>query len=195
MVSDKTIILLLIGLDEAGVGSELGGITRLQKLLFLAEKEGGVRPSNSDFEFTAYKAGPCSTKLYDDIEFLENLGLLEGQVVGEANPFEAAEINKLSFEDLMGEDALSDSSDGGGPNSPDAYQERVFRLTEKGRKKIEDLISDNQYKPIIEGIRKIKSKYGKYSLADLLYYVYTKYPGMTTESEIKDQVLQKRRRI
>ena len=136
-----------------------------------------------------------STKLYDDIEFLENLGLLESQVVGEANPFEAAEINKLSFEDLMGEDSLSDSSDGGGPNSPDAYQERVFRLTEKGRKKIEELISDNQYKPIIDGIRKIKSKYGKYSLSDLLYYVYTKYPDMTTESEIKDKVLQKRRGI
>ncbi len=46
---------------------------------------------------------------------------------------------------------------------------------------------------MIDGIRKIKRKYGNYSLSDLLYYVYTKYPEMTTESAIKDKVLRRPR--
>jgi hypothetical protein len=50
-----------------------------------------------------------------------------------------------------------------------------------------------EHEPIIDGIRKVKRKYGHYSLSDLLYYVYTKYPDMTTESEIKDKVLGKRK--
>ncbi len=63
--------LLVIGADEDG----LNGITRLQKLLFLLEREEGLTRSGADFAFTPYKAGPYSSAIYDDLEFLENLGL------------------------------------------------------------------------------------------------------------------------
>ena len=56
------------------------------------------------------------------------------------------------------------------------------------------MLENAELSPVIEGIRKVKSKFGTYSLTDLLYYVYTKYPDMTVESEIREQVLRGRRK-
>jgi hypothetical protein len=48
-----------------------------------------------------------------------------------------------------------------------------------------------ELRPVVEGIQKMKSRFGNHSLSDLLQYVYTKYPAMTVESEIKDEVLKR----
>jgi len=48
------------------------------------------------------------------------------------------------------------------------------------------------YTEAFDKIKKIKSKYGALSLQDLLHYVYTKFPDMTTASEIKGKVLRRR---
>lgn len=188
-ISRRHLVLMLIGLDEDGsIGDSVGGITRLQKLLYLLEKEGHLTPSGDGFDFSAYKAGPYSSKLYDDLEFLENLDFLESEVEAETTDAETAEVDLLDFDELMGTD------DDEGPASADAYEERRFQVTEKGMGHIESMLSSGDYEPIAEGIRKIKSKYGHHSLNDLLYHVYTKYPDMTTESEIKDKVLSRRPR-
>jgi hypothetical protein len=189
-ISPRHMVLLLLGVGPEGELAEgIGGITRLQKFLYLLEKEAGLKPTGSGFEFVAYKAGPYSSRLYDDLEFLENLGLVESEVAAEATPAEAAEVDLLNFEDLMGD------SEGSAPDTlaSDAYEERRFRISDEGAKRVEDLIESGAYQPEIDGIRKIKRKYGNYSLSDLLYYVYTKYPEMTTESEIKDKVLRRPR--
>src|SRR5687768_3535597 len=84
--------LLLIGLSPTSQGVEsdgLSGITRLQKLIFLLEREEGLEGSGSKFSFTPYKAGPYSPEIYDDLEFLENLGLLESQITADASEPEA----------------------------------------------------------------------------------------------------------
>jgi hypothetical protein len=187
--------MLLLGVEPSGKISEgLGGITRLQKLLFLLEQEEGLVPSREGFEFAAYKAGPYSSKLYDDLEFLENLGLIEGEVAAEATEEEAAEVDLLEFDELMGESA--DDSGGtpaDGLAAADAYEERRFKITKDGTERIENLIASGKYAPVIDGIRRIKGKYGNHSLSDLLFYVYKKYPEMTVESEIKEQVLRRPR--
>lgn len=180
----KALLLCMIGLSGQSITGELGGITRLQKLLFLLEKEMGITAKNDQFHFEAYKAGPYSSKVYDDLEYLENLGFLRGEIVGESTDEESLELEKLNFDDLIEEKSES--------NYADAYVERNFSLTDKGRNKIEQLLEKNEYQPFLEGIRKIKSKYGNYSLSDLLFYVYTKYPEMTSNSEIKDKVLSRR---
>jgi hypothetical protein len=54
---------------------------------------------------------------------------------------------------------------------------------------VEKLLADEDYSGVVDGIRKVKSKYSQYSLRDLLRYVYRKYPEMTTRSEILDEVL------
>ena len=189
-ISRRNLVLLLVGIDSDSVG--LGGMTRLQKLLFLLGEEEGLRPIDDGYEFEPYKAGPYSPALYDDLEFLENLGLLEGEVTSEASGPEAAEVDYLSFDHLMGRDSeMSSEGEFDGAVAADAYEERRFRLTDKGENQIKQLLESGEMVPVENKIRRIKSKYGKYSLKDLLYYVYTKYPQMTTESEIREEVLRR----
>ena len=182
ILNDKNLLLCMIGIEGDGTNGELGGITRLQKMMFLLEQEYGIKAKGDTLEFIPYKAGPYSSKLYDSLEFLENLGYIKGEIVGEAVPEEIMEIDALNFEDLI-EPAKATS---------DSYIERSFSLTDSGIKQVEKLLVDPVYEPVAKGIRKVKSKYGNYSLRDLLFYVYSNYPKMTTESEIKAQVLGRR---
>jgi uncharacterized protein YwgA len=185
-ISSKNLLLLVIGVarDQNSVDKGINGITRLQKLLFLLEREGGLEKTESGYKFEPYKAGPYSPVLYDDIEFLENIGLIKSEISGVATEEEVADL-EFTFEELM------DDKD---TNTADAYVEKRFTLTSEGIQKIKSLLESNEYKPVADSIRKIKSKYGNCSLDDLLYYVYTKYPEMTIESEIKDHVLRKGRK-
>lgn len=187
-------VLMLLGVGQGSELSEgLGGITRLQKFLFLLQREHDLKPIGDGFEFSAYKAGPYSSKLYDDLGFLENLGFIETEVTGEATEAEAAEVDLLTYEGLFGDEAdTSGDTPSDGFGAADAYEERRFTLSKKGRERVEEMLRSQEYAPVVDGIRKVKSKYGNHSLSDLLYHVYTKYPEMTTESEIKDKVLRLR---
>jgi len=195
-ISKQALLLLLLGLDGTQVTTEgIGGITRLQKLLFLLWKEAGIEEVGSDFEFKPYKAGPYSRKLYDELQLLENLGFIRSEVQGEATEAEAAELEELSFEQLMGDDAhaFEDETTQAQATTADTFEERRFTLTEKGVKRVNELLAKPESKPLVDGISKIKSKFASRSLQDLLYHVYTKYEkdGWTSESEIRDKVLAK----
>ncbi len=185
-ISKHALTLILLGLDpDGGIAEGIGGITRLQKYLFLLEKEEHVLPSGQGFEFKAYKAGPYSSKLYDDLEFLENLGFIKSEITATATDAEVAEIEDLSFDDLMGDGADKDETDGvlfDGFGASDAYHEHRFILTQRGRIKVEKLLANTEYVPVVDSVRRIKSKFNTHSLSDLLYYVYTKYPDMAVES-------------
>jgi uncharacterized protein YwgA len=204
-------LLLLIGLDAPSKSEGLGGITRIQKLLYLLQAEERIHPSGEGFKFEAYKAGPYSPRVYDDLEVLENLGYIrrstsdetkgEGAsddltaeelgISAEASAPEKAEVD-LTFDQLMGpEDVMAPELDEIAPTA-DSYEEMRYLLTDKGKQRIEELLRDNKLKPFVDGIRKVKSRFSKYSLNDLLYYVYTRHPEMTTESEIKEKVLRRR---
>lgn len=188
-IGRKQLLLLLIGLDaDARPEGSLSGLTRLQKFLYLLEREAGVQPTKNGFEFEAYKAGPYSPKLYDDLELLENLGLIKGEGTAESTPTERADIERLSFGDLMGGPDEVD----GNSRTADVFEERRFSLTEEGKARVESLLKDGDYAPVVEHVRKVKTKYSEYSLKDLLRYVYEKYPEMTTKSEILDDVLGRR---
>jgi hypothetical protein len=190
-ISKQSLLLLLLGVDGSQVTERgIGGITRLQKLLFLLWQEAGINEVETGFEFKPYKAGPYSRKLYDELELLENLGFIRSEVQGEPTEMEAVELEELSFDDLMGDDGQTF----GDPEaaSSDAFSERRFSLTPSGLAFVQKLVSDPNNKPFADGIRRIKSTFGNYSLQDLLYHVYTKYDGdWTSESEIRDKVLRK----
>ena len=127
-VSRRDLELLLIGVDPNSDELDIGisGITRLQKLLYLLQHECNVVPRGDGFQFEAYKAGPYSSKLYDDLEFLENLGLVQCEITAEATAPEAAEIDKLNFEELLG---TGDDIDG--LATSDNYEEKRFTLTDR----------------------------------------------------------------
>ena len=186
-INIKYLILCMIGIDKDDLNGELGGMTRLQKLLYLLEVEEGVRASDDiGFEFKPYKAGPYSAKLYDSLEFLENFGFINSEVVGDSTNEEAVEVDALKFEYLLNPEEQE-------KNRSDAYVEKRFKLTIKGKEKVENLLNSQEYKPYVNKIREIKSRFGNYSLQDLLYYIYKKYPEMTTESEIRDRILKRGR--
>lgn len=201
-IGQRDMLLLLVGVDNPA-GPGLGGITRIQKLLYILEAEEHIRAGNDGFEFEAYKAGPYSPRIYDDLEFLENLNYIRraaesddiesGDISSsaEASDPEKAEVD-LTFDELMGpEDVMAPEPDEIAPTA-DSYEEARYSLTDKGKDRIEKLLANSEYKPFVDGIRKVKSRFAKYSLNDLLYYVYTRHPDMTTESEIKEKVLRRR---
>lgn len=191
-IGRRDLLLLMIGLDPSGrPGGELGGLTRLQKLIFLLDKKEGLEGAASGFDFVPYKAGPYSSRIYDDLEFLENLGYLASEIVAEASDAEAQELDleeslgdDLDFETLIPNDAHL-------RQSPDMYEERRFRLTPKGLAKVEKLLLSGVHQPQIEAIRRVKSRFSTLALSDLLYYVYTKYPESAVESEIRSKVLRR----
>lgn len=198
-ITSKDLLMLLLGVDAHGISDRgVSGITRLQKFLFLLWKEAGITDVDSLFNFKPYKKGPYSRKLYDDLEFLENMGLVRSEVAGEASKAEAETIEELSFEQLMGSDAdpFLDIPSKSEAMTSDSFQERRFTLTEDGKKTAQHLLDEGQLKDAAEGIRRIKSKFGTFSLQDLLYHVYSQYEGegWTSESDIRDKVLGRKRK-
>jgi uncharacterized protein YwgA len=191
-IGRRDLLLLLLGPETHTLSGDegLGGITRLQKLLFLLEEEERVTPKGEDFAFEPYKAGPYSPKLYDDLEFLENLGLIKKRVTAEGTEAEAAEMD-FTFENLIEPEREQDEPFG---PAPDAYEEYSYTLTDEGLQKVQHLLTSKDYRSVAESVSRIKARFKRYSLQDLLYYVYTKYPDMTTESEIKEKVLRRHRR-
>lgn len=192
-VGSRDLVMLLISLGrDDQLDQSLGGVTRLTKYLFLLEKEGGVQAEKDAFRFEPYKAGPFSAKLYDDLEFLENLGLLESRVTGRATEGEAAEVERLSIDDLF-HDPATDAENQSGDVYADAFEEREFSLTQEGVNQIQKLTADPEYRPVMDAVRRVKSRFANHSLDDLLRYVYDKYPEMATESEIRDKVMRRGR--
>lgn len=190
IISKRNILLLMLGTGkDSDIANGINGITRLQKLLFLLENENYIKKIEDGYGFQAYKAGPYSPTIYDDLEFLENLGLITAETSGVATEEEEADMD-FTFEELMDDGELMDDE----IKTPDLYDEKRFRITEDGEAKVKTIIENKEYASVVDGIRKIKSKFGHYSLDDLLYYVYTRYPEWTTESEIKDHVLSKGRK-
>lgn len=191
------ILLMLLAGDN---NRPIVGTTRLQKLLFLVEHEKKIRSEEGSFNFEAFKFGPASKTLYDDIEFLLNIGFLEktgedssidnlsledlenvdvkrllrGVTEAEGDEYEDEEIKKREKEDEMDENTVENDS-------------IVYRITEKGIDYLREnnLLNSNE----AEQINNVRKKYGRKSLVELLKYIYTKYPKYTTESEIKDQLL------
>lgn len=195
------ILLMLLYADHS---TAIVGTTRLQKLLFLVEHEKQIKGEKESFDFEAFKFGPASKTLYDDIEFLVNIGLLEK--TGEdskINEFLLAEMDNINANDLLND--IMDVEDNFKDVKEDCYKERdenfyverdeetagddliVYRITEKGINYLKEnnLINVNE----ANKIAKIKKKYSKKSLVELLKYVYIHYPNYTTESEITDQLL------
>lgn len=153
---------------------EIKGITRLEKLLYLLEKEGGFKIE--DYKFEAYDYGPCAQEIYDDVEALREASLLQAAPLGYEDQLERGDI--LTHEIQVIDD-----------NAPSTTRTmEVYSLTvdgvKAGQKVFESLTVTEQ-----QNIQKIKEKFNPMSLTELLKYIYTKYPDSTTKSKIRKQIL------
>jgi uncharacterized protein YwgA len=193
---------LIMGLIEAGNGV-VPGITRLQKFLFLLEREYDLHPADSA-DFEAYLLGPYSRKLYDDLQYLENVGLLESdalvmpdQDVTEMDFGFLASKSPRSTRTVSGEelvergrfyiDAYEEAAEEGtSAAGGDLGPEQRYRLSEKGKKYLEGKLSGSDGAAVIRAGEDLKRRFR--SLDDLIRYVYTRYPEYTTESEIREKI-------
>ena len=183
-IKNKTELLLSLLYAGTPIGTNttvpIVGITRLEKLIFLAKFDQALlesAPPEHDFHFLPFRMGPWTQEIYDEVDFLESLGLLTKERDAEYSPEDEAHDDQL-FSDLV-----LDKYQRGGVAMDEGSE--VFRLTEQGRKKAVEVwsrIPDEEKQKLIA----LKRRFNNMNLRQLLRYVYNKYPQYTTESEIKE---------
>jgi hypothetical protein len=186
-LTGKDILLLLLytpGLENLP-NETIHGRTRFMKMVFLFKEE--IYPKfkfdvDGLSEFIAWKFGPWSEGVFADIEFFKSIGFIEVEIEeNNSNDLTSEEVEE--FEKWEGGISLSDYA-------TEEYQQEIFRLSELGKKYIEDnkiffSLSDNQK----TGLKEFKKKFNGTSLFSILRYVYKKYPTYTKNSKIKDNIL------
>lgn len=190
------IILFLVGAFQNGVV----GTTKLQKLIFLVEQEKGIKPTDGPFGYEAYRFGPYSRTVHEDIEFLVNIGYLKKS--GE----DIEDLGSLSIDDIeqMRADKFLSHSIGEANDVPEEDESEsaaeireklvstttddlvLYRISEKGVAYFQR--ARRQHAEEMKRIEDIRERYGKRSLMEVLQHVYSKYPDYTTESEIREKL-------
>jgi uncharacterized protein len=165
---DVLIALLYAPGTSGKINEPIKGITRLQKLLFLLWKEGRFHETLKDlYNFKAYDFGPCMDDLYDDLEFVQEMGLVRVEEVPSGNEYEGGDedafLRDFGFKLIKRE------------------TRRDFQLTDAGCQAGKDLFdalsADDQ-----DRLRTIKRKYNDMPFWSLLRYVYKKYPTFAKKS-------------
>jgi len=170
-------IVLMLGADPGPRErqGEVRGITRLEKLVFLLEKEtDAAKLMTEDPDFEAYNFGPFSRKVYQAIDMLSAAGLVE----------DSAELSRTNDDQIeasrvIGQDAVS------------PYSTRDFRLTELGREYYEAL-SQELPRSVFDQAARLRQRFAGWSLRDLISYVYRNYDSYTENSLIRDDILGER---
>lgn len=170
LLAEDLVLLLMAAKGPDGLGGRIHGITRLEKLLFLADMETKVSSSvEHPFAFRAYDYGPYSKAVYEGVDLLEQAGLLREERV-----LEGASLDELE-EDFAA-----------GPDVREAV-ERRFVLTDAGEQVAALLTARNPRE--FEDLARIKQQYGGQPLRTLIRYVYRKYPDYAKASKIRSEIL------
>lgn len=128
-------------------GSSVDGATRFQKLVFLAQEEGGL---SDTYSFHADKYGPYSFDLASDIHSFIEEGYIDKKVV----------TNEVG------------------------HERHIFTLTDEGYETARDMAELDRYQPVLDVVKRVKSKFNDWDLDRLLRYVYGSYSEYATETEL-----------
>jgi uncharacterized protein len=166
------LIILLLGAPGLARSGRLEGITRLEKLVFLAERETPIRAWLSERgDFTSHRFGPFSSKVYQAADKLAAAGLLKDSKLRADTTEDDWETGNL----VIGSDSAT-------------YVTRDFELTERGQRYYQALLQELPTEA--EGlIGRFKGAFASMPLRQLVRYVYQRYPEFTDRSEIKDDIL------
>lgn len=171
-------VVLLLGAPSSVVTpwGHLDGITRLEKLIFLLERETSLGAYLSDdADFIAYNFGPFSPKIYQEVDTLATAGLLTDSAVPTDDMADA-------WERLTAIDAAEEV------RPEDAYTARNFALTELGQRYY-DVLADQLPARVLEELSGFKDRFAALPLRQLVRHVYENYPEYTTPSLIRDDIL------
>jgi uncharacterized protein len=171
-VETDDVIVLLLGAPGAGDRpGYLEGVTRLEKLVFLIERETPVREWLTDrADFRSFRFGPFSAKIYQAVDTLAAAGLLTDS----AKEAETAEDTWEAGHRIL--------------DNLDPYTTRTFELTHRGRRYY-DALREELPDDAEATIASFKRQFARLPLRQLVRYVYERYPEFTDRSEIRDEIL------
>lgn len=171
---DLMLALLFAKGHENKEGEPIRDTTRFVKLLFLLVREGGFQYLSPQFSFEAHDYGPWASEIFDGIESLKQIGVIETRTELPESAEELVDDRELmrEFEGTVSEDTMKIT---------------IYSLSKRGLvigQNIFECLSDVEKQCIID----IKRKFNHISLSELLEYVYNKYPETTLKSKIKEKV-------
>lgn len=170
---DDAIVLLLGSNAKGETPGEIRGITRLEKLVFLLDKESAASSHfTEDPDFEPFNFGPFSKKVYQAVDTLVAAGLLQ----------DSAQLS-TSTDDTWEEERVI-----GVDSSFTQYSTRNFRLTTLGHEYL-DVLKDELPKEVIVSAVQLRERFAGWPLRALVRYVYQKYEGYTGKSLIRDEIL------
>lgn len=174
-IDDAIVLLLGVPADVPGAEGRLQGITRLEKLVFLLEREtSAVDWLTEKGDFAAYNFGPFSSKVYKAVDMLSAAEIIEDSGSFTETPDDTWEEQNV-IADVF-------------PNRRDPYVTRDFALTERGWRYYKVLV---QALPpgAVEELTAFKSRFSRLPLRQLVRYVYQRYESYTERSLIRDEIL------
>lgn len=171
-VDDAIVLLLGAPSRIPALKDRIEGITKLEKLVFLLQRETPLGELlTEDPSFESHNFGPFSAKIYQAVGTLAAADLLL-----DSSRLSASTEESWETEELVG----------AGPADP--YATRDFVLTDRGRRYYAALIQDLP-KSTESILGEFKTRFGGLPLRQLIRYVYKKYPHYTDKSLIKDDIL------
>lgn len=170
---DDAIVLVLGAPGGSEPPGSLEGVTRLEKLIFLLERETPASDWMTEkADFRSWRFGPFSSKVYEAADTLAAAGLL-------SDSSSKASSTEDQWESVS---VLVDEGD------VDPYTTRAFALTERGNSYYSALLSE-----LPENAERVladfKQKFARIPLRQLVRYVYERYPQFTDKSEIREEIL------
>ncbi len=164
---EDVLLLLLYSMSGEGANEPVASITRVEKMMYLLQEEtefSGVQQEK--FEYKPWKFGPFSKGIYESLDLLFSVDLLDIEVRELPNYPEHSERDELKLTGLEEEEPVI---------------EKVFSLTDRGGRvaeKLRDLISKKDWAELIN----LKRRFDEVPLTALIQYVYREYPETATAS-------------
>lgn len=162
-VDDAIVLLLGAPSRSPALRNRISGITRLEKLLFLLEKETDLGAlMTEDTGFVAHNFGPFSSKVYQAVETLEAANL-----VTDSASLAASGEDSWESDEIIGDDPAS------------RYTTRDFELTPTGERYYRALLKElpQDTEKIVQGL---KDKFAGLPLRQLIRYVYSRHDDWDT---------------
>lgn len=173
---DLFLVLLYAKGSTGSLKEAVSDTTRLIKLLYLLVQEGGFSRLKKDLHFEAKDFGPWSGDVFDAIEALKQIELIDTQKILPDSFEEIADyvewVEEIPVHSLTNEEK----------------QKNTYYLTKRGEKVAKTIYDQMSSKEKLQ-IEYVKGKFNKIELNKLLHYVYTKYPESTIKSKIRNKIL------
>jgi hypothetical protein len=168
---DDLVVLLLGAPTPTGQRGRIEGITRLEKLVFLVEKELKPRWLTENADFVGHNFGPFSAKIYNAVDTLAAAKLVEDSGALASSTEDAWETEHVI-----------------GATPSDPYATRNFELTPLGERYYKALLKD-----LPDGVEReladFKGRFATLPLRQLVRYVYERHPDFTDRSIIREDIL------